>query len=78
MADPQPRAGTDLEEGNEPGRKLEGEPVTGTPRWVKVAAGVAVALVVVLVIMLIAGIGNHGPGRHSLADTARDHAPRLA
>jgi hypothetical protein len=77
MADPQPHAGTGPDEGNEPRAELEREPVTGTPRWVKVAAGIALALVLVLVIMLVAGIGNHGRGRHTVADTARGHAPSL-
>jgi hypothetical protein len=36
----------------------------GTPRWVKVSGLIALALILVVVIMLIAG-GDHGPGRHS-------------
>jgi len=36
----------------------------GTPRWVKVFGIVALVLVVAIVVMLLAGIGDHGPGRH--------------
>jgi hypothetical protein len=35
----------------------------GTPRWVNVAALLALVLVVLLVVMMAAG-GGHGPGRH--------------
>jgi len=41
------------------------EPTTGTPRWVKLFGIVALALVLVVVVMLVAGGGQHGPGRHS-------------
>ena len=37
----------------------------GTPRWVKVSAIVALALLLVVVILLLTGIGNHGPSRHA-------------
>jgi hypothetical protein len=37
---------------------------TGTPRWVKVAGIIALAVVLLLVILLLSG-GNHGPGRHT-------------
>jgi len=37
----------------------------GTPRWVKVFGLVALVLVVPIVVMLIAGRGGHGPGRHA-------------
>jgi hypothetical protein len=36
-------------------------PTAGPPRWVKVSAIIALALVAL--ILLLAG-GNHGPGRH--------------
>lgn len=39
------------------------DPHGGTPRWVKVSAIVAVALLVLVVVALIAGV-DHGPGRH--------------
>ena len=35
----------------------------GPPRWVKVSGIIALALVLLLLIVLLAG-GNHGPGRH--------------
>ena len=40
---------------------------TGTPRWVKLSAIVAVVVIVLVGIMLLAGggPGGHGPGRHS-------------
>jgi hypothetical protein len=37
----------------------------GTPRWVKVSGIIALALVVLLVVMVIAGRGGHGPSRHT-------------
>jgi hypothetical protein len=39
---------------------------TGTPRWVKVSGIIAFALILVFVIVMIVGGGNHGPGRHAL------------
>jgi len=35
----------------------------GPPRWVKVSGIIALALIVLVLIVLLAG-GNHGPGRH--------------
>lgn len=43
------------------------EPPTypGAPRWVKIAAAIAVlALLVLLLLLLVRGPGEHGPGRH--------------
>ena len=37
---------------------------TRTPRWVKVFGIVALVLVLLVVIMMFIGGGNHGPGRH--------------
>lgn len=37
----------------------------GTPRWVKLSAAIALALVLLVVAMLLLGGGSHGPGRHS-------------
>jgi len=48
---------------------MEDQP-TGTPRWVKVFALVAIVLVALAAVMLIAGGGEHGPGRHASADEA--------
>ena len=36
----------------------------GTPRWVKVSAIIAVVVVALVAVMLLAGGGEHGPGRH--------------
>ena len=41
-------------------------PTAGPPRWVKVSGIIALALVVLVLIVLLAG-GNHGPGRHQAA-----------
>jgi hypothetical protein len=39
----------------------------GVPRWVKVAAIVVGALVLVFVVLQLTGVaGEHGPGRHAL------------
>jgi hypothetical protein len=38
-------------------------PTAGPPRWVKVAGIIALAFVVLVLIVLLAG-GNHGPNRH--------------
>ncbi|MBA2531167.1 MAG: hypothetical protein H0V23_03565 [Nocardioidaceae bacterium] len=42
-----------------------GGPAHTTPRWVKVSAVIAVVLVLAFGVMLLAGGGDHGPGRHS-------------
>ncbi len=39
-------------------------PYPGAPRWVKAFGIIAIALVVIIVFVLIAGGGPHGPGRH--------------
>ena len=36
----------------------------GTPRWVKVFGIIAIGLVLLVVIMMFIGGGDHGPGRH--------------
>jgi hypothetical protein len=42
---------------------------TGTPRWVKVFALIAIVLIALVAVVLIAG-GDHGPGRHASAGEA--------
>lgn len=37
---------------------------SSTPRWVKVAGIIALAVILLLAILLLSG-GNHGPGRHT-------------
>ena len=45
-----------------------------TPRWVKVAGIVALAVVLLAVIVLVTGRGGgHGPGRHTPGDSG--HTP---
>jgi hypothetical protein len=45
----------------------------GTPRWVKVFGIIALIVAVLLVVMLIAGRGGHGPGRHAAGDDGVRH-----
>ena len=43
----------------------ERDSTTGTPRWVKVSATLALIVVVLVVVMLLfGGPGGHGPARH--------------
>jgi uncharacterized cupredoxin-like copper-binding protein len=46
---------------------------TGIPRWVKVFGIIAIVLAVLVVIMLLAGGGRHGPGRHTSSSGAGSH-----
>ena len=42
-----------------------GRDYPGMPRWVKLAGIVALALVLLVVVLMVAGVGGqHGPGRH--------------
>ena len=41
------------------------DPSSGTPRWVKVSAALALVVVLLVAAMLLLGGGNHGPGRHT-------------
>jgi hypothetical protein len=38
---------------------------TGTPRWVKVFGLVALIVIVLFVVVILTGGGEHGPGRHT-------------
>jgi hypothetical protein len=51
----------------------DGGPTAGPPRWVKVSGIIALALVLLVLIVLLAG-GNHGPGRHQ---SSRGHGGQL-
>ena len=58
MADP------DLHD--EPAREPDRDSPPGAPRWVKVLGILAVVVVVLVGVMLLTGgAGEHGPGRHS-------------
>ena len=61
MADPPryPEAGDDT-------RRADPES-TGTPRWVKVSGIIAFAVILIFVIVMLVGGGDHGPGRHALS-----------
>lgn len=37
---------------------------TGPPRWVKIAAIIAGAVIVLFLVVLVFGGGEHGPGMH--------------
>jgi hypothetical protein len=52
-------------------------PTAGPPRWVKVSGIIALALIVLLLIVLLAG-GNHGPGRHQSARGYGGQLPSVA
>jgi hypothetical protein len=53
------------ERGDETG--TGGEPIPGPPRWVKAFGLIALAVVLLFLVVLIVGGGEHGPGRHSPA-----------
>ena len=49
--------------------KLDRQPVTGMPRWVKVFLILGLVLVLLFMIAKFTGVGgDHGPGRHGGAD----------
>jgi hypothetical protein len=52
------------------------EPATGIPRWAKVT-GIIVAVVALLAVamMLIGGVGGHGPSRHGFAGSSEPSPP---
>jgi hypothetical protein len=49
-------------------------PRPATPRWVKVFAVIAAAVIVVFLVLLLSG-GDHGPGRHSRPSGGERHTP---
>ena len=51
------------------GPQTGGERPPPAPRWVKVAAAVAAAVLVLLVVRLVTG-SEHGPGRHTLGPSS--------
>lgn len=48
---------------------------TGAPRWVKVSGILAIALVLLIVIVMLASGGRHGPGRHLRSGDGGGHRP---
>ena len=49
----------------------------GPPRWVKVFGIVVLALILVVVLVMVTGIGGeHGPGRHMRSGGAGGGTPR--
>jgi hypothetical protein len=66
MADrsPYPDRGDDTGAGPERTSNSGAPTYPGTPRWVKVSGIVALVLVVLAIILIVAGGGQHGPGRH--------------
>ena len=46
----------------------DAQPLTRTPRWVKVIGVVVLVLLLSFVLLQIFVGGDHGPGRHSLDD----------
>ena len=63
MVEPDPY----LDTSDDPGAGRDRESTAGTPRWVKVSAVLALALVLLVGVMTLAGggSGGHGPGRHT-------------
>jgi hypothetical protein len=48
----------------------------GAPRWAKVIGIIVIALILLLVILKITGVGgDHGPGRHLPSGNAAVHKP---
>jgi len=48
-----------------------------TPRWVKVFGIIALVLILLVVIAMLVGGGNHGPGRHMPSGGAGGHMPPI-
>ena len=48
---------------------------TGAPRWVKVSGIIAAVLVLLVLIVMLASGGRHGPGRHLRSGDGGGHAP---
>jgi hypothetical protein len=49
---------------------LDREPTTGPPRWVKVFAVIGVFVVLLVIVVMLASGGQHGPWRHAPVDEA--------
>jgi hypothetical protein len=64
MAEHPPYSGAEDDTGVRP----EPESTTRTPRWVKVFGIIAIVVALLFAVMLLAGGGRHGPGRHRPSD----------
>jgi hypothetical protein len=53
-------------------------PYPGIPRWVKVSGIVVLVLVLLVVIIMFANGGRHGPGRHIPSGGAGGYIPSIA
>ena len=76
MADPP----TSPDSGQETGVRRDREPSVGTPRWVKVFGLIALVAVVLFVVVMLVGGGEHGPSRHTPgggSDTPATHTGPL-
>ena len=47
----------------------------GAPRWVKVSGIIAAVLVLLILIVMLASGGRHGPGRHLRSSEGGGHRP---
>jgi len=76
MADRSAIDGSDGATRDTPGERPVADQRPGTPRWVK-ATGIIALVVVVLIaiVMLTGGAGQHGPGRHTGSDGADRQTP---
>jgi hypothetical protein len=61
MADMPDHSDTGDDTGMRPGRGT----TTGTPRWVKVFGAIALVVIMLFVVVVLVGGGEHGPGRHT-------------
>ena len=61
-------------------RGADPSPYPGMPRWVKLFGIIVVALVLLMLFVILAGIGGpHGPGRHLPSSGSPDaHTPTEA
>ncbi|WP_050182601.1 hypothetical protein [Domibacillus robiginosus] len=57
--------------------KTDSELTTGTPRWVKVFGGLIVILVLLAIIMMLFGKGEHGPGRYLSFENVSQTVPEV-
>jgi uncharacterized cupredoxin-like copper-binding protein len=73
MTNRPPDTGDDTDKGVGPNRGSITSTPHRTPRWVKVFGIIALVLVLLVVVKLLTGGGDHGPGRH--LGTGGDTAP---